>query len=70
MASAKERRDSITGALAPGLMSLTDVLRGKKKPESGRNKKGIHVGTEKEKKRVRHRLELKYPKDYPGGGRK
>lgn len=36
---------------------------------SRKNRKGIEIGTEEDRKRVRHRLELKYPKDYEGGGR-
>lgn len=66
---AEKFRENVTGKVFPGLGNLVDVLGGKVKPGSGRNKKGVHVGTKKERERVRHRLELKYPNSYPGGGK-
>ena len=54
------RRDKAIGKT--GLGALTNALRGNK------NAKGVQTASAEEAQRVRHRLELKYPDLYPGGG--
>jgi hypothetical protein len=58
-----------------GISRLTRTLRApasqKSQVASGaKNSKGIQTPTKEETKRVRHRLELKYPKTYKGGGKR
>ena len=58
-----------------GIGRLTRALQAKPKNKAAvasgaKNAKGIQTATEEELERVRHRLELKYPKTYKGGGRK
>lgn len=70
--AAMRRKKATSGT---GIGRLTRVLssksaQGKKDAATGaKNARGVQTPTEAEKKRVRHRLELKYPKTYPGGGR-
>lgn len=70
--AAAARRNKVMGGT--GLGRLTRTLQAKPKQKAqvasgAKNAKGIQTATEAEKKRVRHRLELKYPKTYKGGGR-
>jgi hypothetical protein len=58
-----------------GLGRLTRTLQApasrKAQVASGaKNSKGVQTATEEEAARVRHRLELKYPNTYKGGGKR
>ena len=69
---AEKRRAKVA---SPGLSRLTRTLQAASKDkvqvaQGKKNRKGVQTPSEKEAERVRHRLELKYPKTYPGGGRK
>jgi hypothetical protein len=57
---AMARRGKMTSGT--GIGRLQDALAGKK------NSKGVQKASPSEAESVRHRLELKYPKDYSGGG--
>jgi alpha-D-ribose 1-methylphosphonate 5-triphosphate diphosphatase PhnM len=71
--AAMARRDKAMSGT--GISRLTRTLRApasqKAQIASGaKNSKGIQTATAEEAKRVRHRLELKYPKTYKGGGKR
>jgi hypothetical protein len=70
--AAMRRKKAMAGT---GIGRLTRTLQApanqKSQVASGaKNSKGIQTPTEEEAKRVRHRLELKYPKTYKGGGKR
>jgi len=70
IAAAKRR----AAATPSGLSRLTRALQANRKDKASvaqgkKNRKGIQTPSKDEKKRVRHRLELKYPRTYKGGGR-
>jgi hypothetical protein len=69
--AAMRRKKAMHGS---GISRLAGVLKANASQKSAatnsrKNRKGIEVGSKADQKRVRARLALKYPKDYPGGNR-